>query len=142
MTIQNEKIDQNGKLDLTTASVELLVELYFQVKAIRSDLSKQDKELKEKQDKLEVALGDRCLEMGVDSFKAGGASITRSLTQRPAVADGQAFLKWAEENDRMDLVQVKHYSDPIKEYISKNKGSLPDGMMYIENYSVSVRKAS
>ena len=142
MTIQNEKIDQNGKLDLTTASVELLVELYFQVKAIRSDLSKQDKELKEKQDKLEVALGDRCLEMGVDSFKAGGASITRSLTQRPAVADGQAFLKWATENDRMDLVQVKHYSDPIKEYISKNKGALPDGMMYIENYSVSVRKAS
>ena len=142
MTIQNEQIDQNSKLDLSTTSVELLVELYFQVKAIRSDLAKQDKELKEKQDKLEVALGDRCLEMGVDSFKAGGASITRSLTRRPAVADGQAFLKWAEENDRMDLVQVKHFSDPIKEYISKNKGELPEGMMYIENYSVSVRKSS
>lgn len=142
MTIQNEKIDQNGKLDLATTSVELLVELYFQVKAIRSDLAKQDKELKEKQDKLEIALGDRCLEMGVDSFKAGGASITRSLTQTPTVADGTAFLKWAEANDRMDLVQVKHYSTPIKEYISLNGGELPEGMMFVDKYSVSIRKAS
>lgn len=142
MTIQNEKIDQNGKLDLATTSVELLVELYFQVKAVRSDLAKQDKELKEKQDKLEIALGDRCLEMGVDSFKAGGASITRSLTQTPTVADGTAFLKWAEANDRMDLVQVKHYSTPIKEYISLNGGELPEGMMFVDKYSVSVRKAS
>lgn len=142
MTIQNEKIDQNGKLDLATTSVELLVELYFQVKAIRSDLAKQDKELKEKQDKLEIALGDRCLEMGVDSFKAGGASITRSLTQTPTVADGTAFLKWAEANDRMDLVQVKHYSTPIKEYLSLNGGELPNGMMFVDKYSVSVRKSS
>lgn len=142
MTIQNEKIDQNGKLDLATTSVELLVELYFQVKAIRSDLAKQDKELKEKQDKLEIALGDRCLEMGVDSFKAGGASITRSLTQTPTVADGTAFLKWAEANDRMDLVQVKHYSTPIKEYLSLNGGALPNGMMFVDKYSVSIRKSS
>lgn len=142
MTIQNEKIDQNGKLDLSTTSVELLVELYFQVKAIRSDLAKQDKELKEKQDKLEIALGDRCLEMGVDSFKAGGASITRSLTQTPTVADGTAFLKWAEANDRMDLVQVKHYSTPIKEYLSLNGGELPNGMMFVDKYSVSIRKSS
>lgn len=142
MTIQNEKIDQNGKLDLATTSVELLVELYFQVKAIRSDLVKQDKELKEKQDKLEIALGDRCLEMGVDSFKAGGASITRSLTQTPTVADGTAFLKWAEANDRMDLVQVKHYSTPIKEYLSLNGGELPNGMMFVDKYSVSIRKSS
>lgn len=142
MTIQNEKIDQNGKLDLATTSVELLVELYFQVKAIRSDLAKQDKELKEKQDKLEIALGDRCLEMGVDSFKAGGASITRSLTQTPTVADGTAFLKWAEANDRMDLVQVKHYSTPIKEYLSINGGALPEGMMFVDKYSVYIRKSS
>lgn len=142
MTIQNEKIDQNGKLDLATTSVELLVELYFQVKAIRSDLAKQDKELKEKQDKLEIALGDRCLEMGVDSFKAGGASITRSLTKTPTVADGTAFLKWAEANDRMDLVQVKHYSTPIKEYLSLNGGELPNGMMFVDKYSVSIRKSS
>lgn len=142
MTIQNEKIDQNGKLDLATTSVELLVELYFQVKAVRSDLAKQDKELKEKQDKLEIALGDRCLEMGVDSFKAGGASITRSLTQTPTVADGTAFLKWAEANDRMDLVQVKHYSTPIKEYLSLNGGELPNGMMFVDKYSVSIRKSS
>nr|DAP70090.1 MAG TPA: hypothetical protein [Caudoviricetes sp.] len=142
MTIQNEKIDQNGKLDLATTSVELLVELYFQVKAIRSDLAKQDKDLKEKQDKLEIALGDRCLEMGVDSFKAGGASITRSLTQTPTVADGTAFLKWAEANDRMDLVQVKHYSTPIKEYLSLNGGELPNGMMFVDKYSVSIRKSS
>ena len=142
MTIQNEKIDQNGKLDLATTSVELLVELYFQVKAIRSALAKQDKELKEKQDKLEIALGDRCLEMGVDSFKAGGASITRSLTQTPTVADGTAFLKWAEANDRMDLVQVKHYSTPIKEYLSLNGGELPNGMMFVDKYSVSIRKSS
>lgn len=142
MTIQNEKIDQNGKLDLVTTPVELLVELYFQVKAIRSDLAKQDKELKEKQDKLEIALGDRCLEMGVDSFKAGGASITRSLTQTPTVADGTAFLKWAEANDRMDLVQVKHYSTPIKEYLSLNGGELPNGMMFVDKYSVSIRKSS
>ena len=134
MTIQNEKIDQNGKLDLATTSVELLVELYFQVKAIRSDLAKQDK--------LEIALGDRCLEMGVDSFKAGGASITRSLTQTPTVADGTAFLKWAEANDRMDLVQVKHYSTPIKEYLSLNGGELPNGMMFVDKYSVSIRKSS
>ena len=142
MTIQNKKIDQNGKLDLATTSVELLVELYFQVKAIRADLAKQDKELKEKQDKLEIALGDRCLEMGVDSFKAGGASITRSLTQTPTVADGTAFLKWAEANDRMDLVQVKHYSTPIKEYLSINGGALPEGMMFVDKYSVSIRKSS
>lgn len=142
MTIQNEQIDQNGKLDLASMPVEKLVEIYFHVKAIRSDLAKQDKELKEKQDKLEIALGDRCLEMGVDSYKAGGASITRSLTQTPAVADGTAFLKWAEANDRMDLVQVKHYSTPIKEYISINGGELPEGMMFVEKYSVSVRKAS
>ena len=142
MTIQNEQIDQNGKLDLATASVELLVNLYFQVKSIRSDLAKQDKELKEKQDKLEIALGDRCLEMGVDSFKAGGASITRSLTQTPTVADGTAFLKWAEANDRMDLVQVKHYSTPIKEYLSINGGALPEGMMFVDKYSVSIRKSS
>lgn len=142
MTIPNEQIDQNGKLDLSTTSVELLVELYFQVKGIRSDLAKRDKELKEKQDKLEIALGDRCLEMGVDSFKAGGASITRSLTQTPTVADGTAFLKWAEANDRMDLVQVKHYSTPIKEYLSINGGALPEGMMFVDKYSVSIRKSS
>nr|DAL10807.1 MAG TPA_asm: hypothetical protein [Caudoviricetes sp.] len=142
MTIQNEQIGGEQKIDLHTMPIEQIVQLYFHVKGIRSDLAKQDKELKEKQDKLEVALGDRCLEMGVDSFKAGGASITRSLSRRPAVADGQAFLKWATENDRMDLVQVKHYTDPIKEYLSKNNGELPDGMMFIENYSVSVRKSS
>ena len=91
---------------------------------------------------MEIALGDRCLEMGVDSFKAGGASITRSLTQTPTVADGTAFLKWAEANDRMDLVQVKHYSTPIKEYLSLNGGELPNGMMFVDKYSVSIRKSS
>ena len=139
--IDREKIGSDGKLDLCKIPVDQLVELYFQVKGLRADLAKQDKEFKEKQEKLETVLGDRCLEMNVDSYKAGGASITRSITQQPTVAEGEQFLKWAQENNRMDLVQIKHYATPIKEYLDKNKNQLPDGMMFVEKYTVSIRRS-
>lgn len=141
MAIEDKPINADGKLDLSALPAEQLVELYFKVKAVRSDLSKQDKELKEKQDKLEIALGDRCAEMQVDSFKVAGASITRSLTRTPAVNEGEVFLKWAQEHDRMDLVQIKHYATPVKEYLAQPDAELPDGMMFVEKYSVSVRRA-
>jgi len=117
-----------------------LVELLFHCKAERSDLAKADAELKEKQERITQELHNRCIAMGVDSFSAGGANIKRTIKRTIIVENGTNFLQWAMDNDRLDLVQIKHRSDPMKEYAATHEGELPSGMAYMEAYDLSVRK--
>lgn len=122
-------------------SNEQLVEMFYVVKNARSDLAKQDKELKAKQERIEMELGNRCIEMGVDSYKAGGASVTRYVQRTIIVQNQQDFLKWAQENGRMDLVKIDRNSSPMKEYASQNEGELPEGVGYLDKYLVSITKS-
>lgn len=123
--------------DLT---LEQLTDAYQEIKHRRSELSRQDNDLKDKQTRIEIELGNRCLEMNVDSFKVNDYSITRTLKRTAVVENGKEFLAWAQENNRMDLVQIKHFSSPIKDYMAENSGELPRGMGFVDKFDISIRK--
>ena len=111
-------------MSIKDLTLEQLTAAYSEIKHRRSELSRQDGELKDKQTRIEIELGNRCLEMNVDSFKV----------------NGKEFLEWAQENNRMDLVQIKHFSSPIKDYMSENAGELPQGMGFVDKFDISIRK--
>lgn len=127
-------------MSIKDLTLEQLTAAYSEIKHRRSELSRQDGELKDKQTRIEIELGDRCLEMNVDSFKVNNYAITRTLKRTAVVENGKEFLEWAQINNRMDLVQIKHFSSPIKDYMSENAGELPQGMAFVDKFDISIRK--
>lgn len=127
-----------SEIDITEIDIDMLVDCYKEIKQRRSRLSEQDKALKAKQDRLEMEFNNRCLKMGVDSFKANGMNITRTVKRTYIVSDGVRLLDWAKENDRPDMISVKTVASVLKEYLDNSGGQLPDGMATIEKYTVSV----
>lgn len=129
------------KISLEQIPLDQLTEAYYTIKERRAELSKEDKELKAKQDRIENEFNNRCLAAGLDKMGTNGVNITRYVQRTIKVSDAQAFLAWAQANDRMDLVKVSQNSDPVKEYATKHDGALPEGVGYLEQYKISVTKS-
>lgn len=111
-----------SEIGISEINVDTLVDCYKEIKRQRSAISEQDKVLKAKQERLEMEFNNRCLQMGLDSFKANGMNITRTVKRTHIVSDGQRFLAWAAEHDRSDMVAVKTVASVLKEYLDTSGG--------------------
>lgn len=133
-------MDLENKIDLETVGSSDLLDAYYKLKEIRADISKQDKELKAKQERIENELSNRCIERGEDGLTVGNVRVTRYIKRTAIVDDSNMFLKWALANERQDMLSVKAAASPLKEFQAKNDGNLPDGMVFLEEYKLSITK--
>jgi guanylate kinase len=77
---------------------------------------------------------------GVESVRTAYGTAFKSVFTSVTTADGEMFLKFCVDNDRMDLLEKRPNKTAVEEYKSVND-DLPPGINYRQAVSLSVRRA-
>lgn len=109
-----------------------------QMKAIRKDFDRLQKDVYEEMDTLEIQ------NMKVDS-EQGPVTAYQTTTVRAKVADPEAFSKWADENENSGSNAFRMWSSQkvtsaVRELLKSEDASLPDGLEVNEFTEVRIRR--
>ena len=106
-----------------TVSVDKLVNAYAKIRDKRSELTSKYKEeegaLREKQDKVKLALLSYCKEHEVDSVRTASGLFYRTVKQRYWTSDWESMHKFIMEHDlpeffekRLNQTHVRQFANP------------------------------
>lgn len=127
-----------------TISVDKLVSAYVNLRDKRAELTakykEQESELREKQDKVKLALLDYCKEHEVDSVRTASGLFYRTVKQRYWTSDWESMHKFIFEHDVPQFFEKRLNQTHVRQFIEENPDALPPGLNVDSEYTVSVRK--
>lgn len=127
-----------------TVSVDKLVSAYVNLRDKRAELTakykEQESELREKQDKVKLALLDYCKEHEVDSVRTASGLFYRTVKQRYWTSDWESMHKFIFEHDVPQFFEKRLNQTHVRQFIEENPDALPPGLNVDSEYTVSVRK--
>lgn len=127
-----------------TVSVDKLVSAYVNLRDKRAELTakykEQESELREKQDKVKLALLDYCKEHEVDSVRTASGLFYRTVKQRYWTSDWDSMHKFIFEHDVPQFFEKRLNQTHVRQFIEENPDALPPGLNVDSEYTVSVRK--
>jgi hypothetical protein len=121
--------------------VQRIMHAYMAIRAKRAELSKQDTELKEQQEKLSNAMLKLMQDQNVSSLRTDLGNVYKQEEITPACSDWDAFYRWVAENNTFEALERRIKKDFVKEYMASNEGALPPGVSVYREYVARVRKS-
>jgi len=125
-------------------SVDKLVNAYAKIRDKRSELSAKFKEeegaLREKQDKIKLALLEYCKEHEVDSVRTASGLFYRTVKQRYWTSDWESMHKFIMENEVPEFFEKRLNQTHVRQFIEENPDLVPAGLNVDSEYTISVRK--
>ena len=125
-------------------SVDKLVNAYAKIRDKRSELSAKFKEeegaLREKQDKIKLALLEYCKEHEVDSVRTASGLFYRTVKQRYWTSDWESMHKFVMENEVPEFFEKRLNQTHVRQFIEENPDLVPAGLNVDSEYTISVRK--
>jgi hypothetical protein len=122
-----------------------VVSAHVKLRDARAKLKKEfeaaDKELKEKQQRLEAVLLNHLNETHADSMKTEAGTFYRQEEITPTGSDWDAFYKWVADNDAFDALERRIKKTFISQYMEANKGGVPPGVSVFREFVVRVRRS-
>jgi len=126
-----------------TLNVNQVIDTYLKLRAKKSAIQAEAKEkvdsINTKMDKLEAWLKEKADQDGVTSFKTDHGTAFLTTVDFASVADWDAVLKFAKENEAYDLFEKRISKTAVRGYIDLNK-AVPAGVNYGTKLEVNVRK--
>jgi len=110
-------------------------------KQLADEFNAADKELRQKQDRLEAAMLRFMQANGTESVRTDAGTVYQQETIKPAASDWQAFYDWIREHDAFDALEKRVKAGFIKEYMDDNNGATPPGVNVHREYVARVRRA-
>ena len=127
-----------------TVSVDKLVSAYVNLRDKRSELSakykEQESELREKQDKVKLALLEYCKEHEVDSVRTASGMFYRTVKQRYWTSDWGSMHEFIMEHNVPEFFEKRLNQTHVRQFIEENPDLVPAGLNVDSEYSISVRK--
>jgi len=127
-----------------TVSVDKLVNAYAKIRDKRSELTSKYKEeegaLREKQDKVKLALLSYCKEHEVDSVRTASGLFYRTVKQRYWTSDWESMHKFIMEHDLPEFFEKRLNQTHVRQFLEENPDQLPAGLNVDSEYAISVRK--
>jgi hypothetical protein len=126
-----------------TLNVNQVIDTYLKLRSKKSAIQAEVKEkvdsINAKMDKLEAWLKEKADQDGVTSFKTDHGTAFLTTVDFASVADWDAVLQFAKENEAYDLFEKRISKTAVRGYIDLNK-SVPAGVNYGTKLEVNVRK--
>jgi hypothetical protein len=127
-----------------TVSVDKLVNAYAKIRDKRSELTSKYKEeegaLREKQDKVKLALLSYCKEHEVDSVRTASGLFYRTVKQRYWTSDWESMHKFVMEHNLPEFLEKRLNQTHVRQFLEDNPDLLPAGLNVDSEYTISVRK--
>jgi|TARA_B110000977_G_scaffold48959_1_gene66484 hypothetical protein len=127
-----------------TVSVDKLVNAYAKIRDKRSELTSKYKEeegaLREKQDKVKLALLSYCKEHEVDSVRTASGLFYRTVKQRYWTSDWESMHKFIMEHDLPEFFEKRLNQTHVRQFLEENPDQVPAGLNVDSEYTISVRK--
>tara|TARA_R110000796_G_scaffold39384_2_gene98297 strand:- start:1072 stop:1479 length:408 start_codon:yes stop_codon:yes gene_type:complete len=124
--------------------VEKFTRIFIKIRDVRAaakaEFDKEDKRLKEQQDKIKGTLLDYCKEQGVESVKTGSGMFYRSVKTRYWTSDWEAMHAFIKEKDLHEFMEKRLNQTAVREYLEDNPDAMPEGLNIDSEYQLSVRK--
>jgi len=109
---------------------------------IKAEFDKQDKILREQQDKVKAALLDFCKENNLESVKTTAGTFFRTVKTRYWTNDWEAMNNFIRDHNVPEFYEKRLNQTAVKEFIAEElDGEVPDFINMNSEYQVSVRKA-
>lgn len=127
-----------------SGQVEKFTRIFIKIRDVRAaakaEFDKEDKRLKEQQDKIKGTLLDYCKEQGVESVKTGSGMFYRSVKTRYWTSDWEAMRAFIKEKDLPEFMEKRLNQTAVREYLEDNPDAMPEGLTIDSEYQLSVRK--
>ena len=139
-----QQLEKNMENQQESGRVEKLTSVFIKIRDRRakakSEFDKEDKHLKEQQDRIKVALLDYCKDQGVESVKTGSGMFYRSVKTRYWTSDWAEMHKFVKEHDLLEFMEKRLNQTAVREYLEENPDQIPEGLNIDSEYQLSVRK--
>ena len=126
-----------------TVSVDKLVNAYAKIRDKRSELTSKYQEeegaLREKQDKVKLALLSYCKEHEVDSVRTASGLFYRTVKQRYWTSDWESMHKFIFEHNVPEFFEKRLNQTHVRQFIEENPDEVPAGLNVDSEYTISVR---
>lgn len=125
-------------------SVDKLVSAYANLRDKRAELSakykEEDTQLREKQDKVRLALLEYCKEHEVDSVRTASGLFYRTVKQRYWTSDWESMHKFVMDHKVPEFYEKRLNQTHVRQFVEENPDLIPAGLNVDSEYTVSVRK--
>lgn len=123
---------------------EAIIRAYVMIRDQRAELAEQykanDAALKEKMNKLGIALAGIMQSVNVDQLSCRGIGTAyREVDDKFSAGDWPTVWTFIKENDRFDMLQKRLGEGAIKQYWEET-GELPPGVNVHREYVIKVRR--
>lgn len=116
------------------------VELLFELREKKEELSKELTEFNKKIDALSFEVLQDMEDSGLNRIAVGAGSVTRNVKLYPKIENFEAFMRWCVENERFDMLQKRANAAPFREFYETNN-EYPDGLDAYEKATLNVRRS-
>lgn len=121
-----------------------LVKAYVRIrdkrKAIAEAYEREDNELKEFLETIEVELLEICKETGADSLRTEFGTVSRRVAKRYWTNDWHSFYQFLKEHGAMELLEKRIAQTNMGTFLEENPDLLPPGLQVDSRYTVSIRR--
>lgn len=121
-----------------------IVEVYTKIRDRRAQIGRefkrQDDELAEKLEKLEVVLLGHLNATNSNGIRTDHGTVYRQTEIIPSAADWQQVYAWIKATDGFDFLEKRIKRAAVTEYMDANEGKIPPGMNVFTRRVVRVRK--
>lgn len=126
-------------------NAEKLTRAYVNLRDARKQLLDEfnvaDRELKEKQERIEAEMLRFMQESDVDSVRTAAGTFYRQENMTPSASDWEALYDWIKKHDAFEALERRVKKGFVKEYMAENDGELPPGISVYREYVARVRRA-
>lgn len=124
--------------------LDLAVAEYIRIRDEKAAVANRHKqelaELTSQLDKADAYLLSKLQSMGVESFKAGGATVFYATELRASIGDKGALMNHIRATGEVEILQSRVSSTVLREWMDRNNGTTPPGVSASFERVVRVRK--
>lgn len=124
--------------------LDMAVAEYIRLRDEKNALSNKHKaemaEMTSQLDKADAFLLGKLQELGVESFKAGGATVFYATELRAGIGDKGALMDYIRNTGEVEILQSRVSSTVLREWMDRNNGTTPPGVTASFERVVRVRK--
>lgn len=127
-------------------NADQMVAVYIKMRDEKDRLTREFEErtaaLKQQMDVIEQQLLELCKANGQDGGKTQHGTFTRTVKTRYWTTDWASMHRFIREHDAIDLLEQRIHQTNMKQFLTENPDTLPEGLNVESRYAITVRRAT
>lgn len=127
-------------------NADQMVAVYIKMRDEKDRITREFEErtaaLKQQMDVIEQQLLELCKANGQDGGKTQHGTFTRTVKTRYWTTDWASMHRFIREHDAIDLLEQRIHQTNMKQFLTENPDTLPEGLNVESRYAITVRRAT